>query len=75
MAADNYNQIALREAKRQNVTYRSHAVAALGKVALARTDVDMHIGVFDLVKPLLEISVENNAMEVDDQQPQAVADV
>jgi proteasome component ECM29 len=73
--ADNYNQIMLREAKRQNVTYRSYAVAALGQVALARPDVDMQTTVFDIVKPLLESSVDNNEMEVDDEQPRAVEDV
>jgi proteasome component ECM29 len=72
--ADNCNQITLREAKRQNATYRSHAVAALSQVALARTDVDMNANVFDIVKPLLESSVDNNEMEVDDEQPRAVAD-
>jgi hypothetical protein len=50
-------------------------VATLGQVALARTDVNMHTSAFDIVKPLLESSVDNNEMEVDDEQPRAVADV
>ena len=50
-------------------------MTALGQVALARTDVDMHTSVFDIVKPLLETSVDESAMEVDGEQPRAVADV
>ena len=75
MDADDSIQIALREAKRQNVAYRRHSVAVLGQVALARTDADMHQSVFDVVKPLLETSAENDAMEVDDDKPRASADM
>jgi hypothetical protein len=42
---------------------------------LARDDVDMHESVFDVVKPLLEMSADKDAMEVDNEQPRAAADM
>lgn len=57
-------QIAIREAKRQNVAYRQHAIKALGQIGAARTDVDMSDAVFEVVEPLLQASIEGN----DDEQ-------
>ncbi|KAF2454899.1 proteasome stabiliser-domain-containing protein [Lineolata rhizophorae] len=63
------NKIALREAKRQNVAYRVHAVKALGKVAAARTDMDMFDEVAKVVEPLVEelAGDAEDAMDVDEE--------
>jgi proteasome component ECM29 len=58
-------QIAVREAKRQNATYRPHAVKALAQVADARRDIDMHETVMGVVKPLLDEDVDSDPMDVD----------
>lgn len=60
----------MREAKRQNLAYRKFSVPSLGKVASARTDVDMFDTVFDTVQPIFDELVtqardEIDAMEVD----------
>ncbi len=58
-------KIALREARRQNTTYRQYSVKALGRVALARTDEDLSKETYDIVEPLLSTDTETSAMEVD----------
>lgn len=60
----------MREAKRQNLGYRKYAVPSLGKVASARTDVDMFDTVFDTVQPIFcelvtQARDDCDAMEVD----------
>lgn len=67
-------QVAVREAKRQNAAYRKYAIPSLGKVALARRDVDMSDTVFDVVNPIMEELLEKirddaDAMEIDGQGP------
>lgn len=46
-------QISIREAKRQNARYRPHAFKSLGRIAAARTDINMADTVFDIVAPVL----------------------
>ena len=58
-------QIAIREAKRQNKGYRQHSVKALGQIALALTDTDMHKAITEIVSPLLSSETDGEAMEVD----------
>lgn len=58
-------QIAVREAKRQNATYRQYSVRYLGQICRARTDVDMSDVVFEIVEPLLKNSTDGDPMEVD----------
>lgn len=61
-------QVALREAKRQNLAYRPFAIKCLGRVAAARTDKDMADVVSDAIQPVLVQAVEDlgeDAMDVD----------
>ncbi|KAF4553916.1 Proteasome component ECM29-like protein [Elsinoe fawcettii] len=73
-------KVAVREAKRQNAVYRKHAVPTLGKVALARKDVDMSDTVYDVVNPILEETLEKikddaDAMDVDGGQGPGKSDL
>ena len=68
-----YVQIAVREAKRQNLAYREHSIRALGRYAAARTDKDLSDAVHDVVGPVLEDlcrqdagDEEGDKMDVDD---------
>ncbi|KAG4435892.1 hypothetical protein IFR05_008623 [Cadophora sp. M221] len=47
-------KIAIREAKRNNDTYRPHAFTSLGEYSEARTDIDMFDDVYNVVTPILE---------------------
>ena len=60
-------QIAVREAKRQNVAYRPHAIKALAQVAAARRDLDMSETVLGVIKPLIDEDAEGDPMDVDGQ--------
>lgn len=60
------HQIAIREAKRQNVEYRQHSVKALGKVAKARQDVDLSASIFEVTEPLLDLKEDDDKMDVDE---------
>ena len=64
-----FMQVAIREAKRQNLGYRGHALKCLGRVAAARTDIDMSDVVCDIASPMLEEMVQSDndidKMEVD----------
>ncbi|KAI9705737.1 MAG: proteasome component M29 [Bogoriella megaspora] len=64
--ADEIKKIAVREAKRQNQTYRPHAYEALGRVSAARTSINF--GVNDIVEPVIKELIEESedAMEVDE---------
>ncbi|PSK43669.1 hypothetical protein B9Z65_7183 [Elsinoe australis] len=67
-------KVAVREAKRQNAAYRKYAIPSLGKVALARRDMDMSDTVFDVLNPIMEELLEKirddaDAMEIDGQGP------
>jgi proteasome component ECM29 len=62
-------QIALREARRNNHTYQLHSLAALGDVAMYRTDVDISDEVFETIDPLIKDLVsglDDDAMEIDE---------
>jgi proteasome component ECM29 len=61
-------QIAVREAKRQNVAYRPHAIKALAEVAAARRDVDMSAIVLEIVAPLIDEQLQDDPMDVDDDK-------
>jgi proteasome component ECM29 len=69
------NQIAIREAKRQNATYRQHSVKALGQIALARVDINLSATVCEIVSPLVAIDTDDDAMDVDSGQPQNSTDL
>ena len=63
-------QVGLREAKRQNPEYRAHSVKALGRIAIARADIDMSDGVFEVVEPLLVPDSDGDKMEIDSGKDQ-----
>lgn len=58
-------QIAVREAKRQNVAYKPHAVKALAQVAAARRDIDMSETVLGVIAPLIDEETQGDPMDVD----------
>jgi proteasome component ECM29 len=58
-------QIAVREAKRQNVVYRPHALKALAQVAEARRDIDLSDTVLEIVTPLIDDELQGDPMDVD----------
>lgn len=60
-------KIAIREAKRNNDTYRPHAFLALGEYAEARTDMDLFTEVHDVIWPWLEDAISDDKMDVDDK--------
>ena len=59
--------IALREARRTNVTYRPYAVEALGEVARVREDLNLATDTVELVKDLVdELAMDKqDAMQID----------
>ncbi|KAG9811503.1 ARM repeat-containing protein, partial [Aureobasidium melanogenum] len=60
--------IILREAKRQNVTYRPHAIKGLGLVAASRKDLDLFDAMCDVIKPVFADAVDTeneDNMDVD----------
>lgn len=59
-------QIAVREAKRNNPTYRQHAVKALARISAAQDDVDMSSTVQQIISPLIDELQGEDPMEVDD---------
>ena len=67
-------QIAIREAKRQNPTYRQHSIKALGRVARARKDLDTSDSVFDAVGSVMSSHDDEDAMEVDGDRQSPRAD-
>jgi proteasome component ECM29 len=58
-------KIALREAKRQNVEYRPHAVKALARVSRARDDLDLSNEVFEIANNILSEQADPDAMDID----------
>jgi proteasome component ECM29 len=58
-------KIALREAKRQNVEYRPHAVKALARVSRARDDLNLSDEVFEIANNILSEQADPDAMEID----------
>lgn len=67
-------QIAIREAKRQNVAYRQHSVTCLAQICRARTDTDMSGVVLEVVEPVLVGEADGEPMEVDGAQSTSKAD-
>ena len=58
-------QIALREAKRTNITYRPHAIEALGSFLQGRQDLDMSVQVASHFETLVEELTDADAMDID----------
>jgi proteasome component ECM29 len=62
------NKIMIREAKRDNRAYQTHAYALLGEYAAAREDLDLSEAVMEIVKPTVETLTKDddeNKMDVD----------
>ena len=59
-------KIALREAKRNNDSYRPYAFTSLGEYSEARTDIDMFEDVFGIVSPTLEDFISEDKMDTTD---------
>jgi proteasome component ECM29 len=66
-------KIAIREAKRNNETYRPHAILALGEYAEARTDIDLFDQVYDVVNSRLEEIVDDDKMDTDNADDKATS--
>lgn len=60
------NKIAIREAKRNNTSYRPHAFAALGEYSAARTDLDLFEDVYKVIQPVLEELCDAGKMDMDE---------
>jgi len=56
-------KIAIREAKRNNSTYRPRAFISLGEYSEARTDLDMFDEVYNIVAPMLEKLTSEDKMD------------
>jgi len=61
-----YVQIAIREAKRQNLAYREHSIQALSRYAAARDDKDLSDVVLGVVGPILEDMCRNQESNGDE---------
>lgn len=59
-------KIAVREAKRNNDTYRPYAFTCLGEYSEDRTDVDMFDDVYSIIAPILEDLVSEDKMDTTD---------
>jgi proteasome component ECM29 len=64
--ASQMQKIAVREAKRNNDAYRSHAFASLGEYSEARTDIDMFDDVSNIIAPMLEELTDEDKMDTTD---------
>ena len=64
--ASQMKKIAVREAKRNNDSYRSRAFATLGLYSQARTDIDMFEEVYNIVAPILEDFTNEDKMDTSD---------
>ncbi|KAJ4344658.1 proteasome component M29 [Didymosphaeria variabile] len=71
--AKQIEKVTIREAKRQNKTYRPHALEALGKICLARTDLELSSTVVEIVENVLEEVLggdeDGEKMDVDGGEP------
>ncbi|KAL1638553.1 proteasome component M29 [Diplodia intermedia] len=65
--ADQIRKVIVREARRQNKTYRQHALKPLGRIAAAMAETDWSETVFDIVSPVVEelTAGDEDAMDVD----------
>jgi proteasome component ECM29 len=68
-------KIVIREAKRNNEAYRSHAFISLGEYAEARIDIDMFDEVFDIIAPRLEELTDEDKMDTTDGKPSSTTAV
>lgn len=59
-------KIAIREAKRNNDSYRPHAFTSLGEFSEARTDIDMFDDVYSIIAPILEDFTSEDKMDTTD---------
>lgn len=64
-ALDQMAKIAIREAKRQNATYRPHAVVALGEFAKNRSDASLAVQVIPMLQDMVDELTNADAMDVD----------
>lgn len=71
--AKQIEKVTIREAKRQNKTYRPHGLEALGKICRARTDLELSSTVVEIVESLLEELLggeeDGEKMDVDGGEP------
>ena len=61
-------QVIIRESKRQNATYRPHAIKCLGLVAAGRPDLELFEPMCDVLEPIFTEIVEvehDDSMDVD----------
>ncbi|KAF2730427.1 ARM repeat-containing protein [Polyplosphaeria fusca] len=67
--AKQIEKVAIREAKRQNKSYRPFALDALGKICLARSDLELSGTVVDIIQAVLDETVtpeeDGEKMDVD----------
>jgi proteasome component ECM29 len=68
-------KIAIREAKRNNEVYRSHAFISLGEYAEARTDIDMFDEVLEIIAPRLEELTDDDKMDTADDKPSSTTGI
>ncbi|KAL5597017.1 hypothetical protein BROUX41_006313 [Berkeleyomyces rouxiae] len=73
--AAHQKKIILREAKRNNIEYKSHAFTALWKFANARTDLDLLDEIAAIVTPSLDefTSTDTDKMDIDSNDREADA--
>ncbi|KUJ22517.1 ARM repeat-containing protein [Mollisia scopiformis] len=64
--APQMKKIAIREAKRNNDTYRPFAFTSLGEFCEARTDLDMFEDVYNVIGPCLEDFTSEDKMDTED---------
>lgn len=71
--AKQIEKVAIREAKRQNKTYRPHALEALGKICRARKDLELSTTVVEIVENVLDEILggeeDGEKMDVDGGEP------
>ncbi|KAH8815368.1 proteasome stabiliser-domain-containing protein [Xylogone sp. PMI_703] len=73
--ASQMKKIVIREAKRNNDTYRPHAFTCLGEYSETRTDIDMFEEVYDIIAPKVEeITNEDKMDTTDDSKGNASTD-
>ncbi|OQO09014.1 hypothetical protein B0A48_05905 [Cryoendolithus antarcticus] len=72
--ADAITKIAVREAKRQNVAYRPHALQTVAQVSDARDDVEISKTVLEIVTSLFDAELQGDKMDVDEDAAKASKD-
>lgn len=69
--AELMTKIAIREAKRNNMDYKPHAIRALGEYAEARADVDLFDLDLEVIKKDFDEALDEDKMDVDDEDKKA----